>query len=171
MNSAPRRRATVMGLGLKFALDPTDAVYAFYLHSSFDHGFQKIQNGDSEFGQFGIADTFSSFGRTDDIANLAVNYYVTPSVNLIASYYFDYAQNVLAAGDTGMRNSILGVVDCYFSKEFDAYLGGSYTNFTDALQNAGFNNGKTALGGDWGANATTAFSSVVSVYMGARYRF
>jgi len=41
---------SAFGGGLKFAFDPTDAVYAFYFHSTFDKGFVKIQNGDSEFG-------------------------------------------------------------------------------------------------------------------------
>ncbi|MGA2615042.1 MAG: hypothetical protein ABSG38_17820, partial [Spirochaetia bacterium] len=86
-------------------------------------------------------------------------------LNLIASYYFDYAQNVLANGDNGMRNSFLAAVDYYFTKDFDAYVAGWYSLFNSALQNAGKN------GGDIGSTASTSYSNSLSFMVGGRYRF
>ena len=148
-----------VGGGLKYALDATDGVYAFYFHSAFDQGFAQTSANNSEFAGP------QSFARTDDIANVGVNYFVLPSLNLIASYYFDYAQNVLANGDNGMRNSFLAAVDYYFTKDFDAYVAGWYSLFNSALQNAGKN------GGDIGSTASTSYSNSLSFMVGGRYRF
>ena len=93
--------------------------------------------------------------------NLAVNYYVTPSLNVILSGYFDYGQNVVTTGDDGERYSGLLVADYYFSKDFDAYIGGWYTQFADAFEQAGTN----------GGNQFKNYSSVFSAVMGARFRF
>jgi predicted porin len=147
---------TDAGGGLKYALDPTDGVYVFYFHSAFDSGFTQINANNSEFaGPFALA-------RTDDIANVGVNYYALPSLNLIASYYLDYAQNVASSGDNGTRNSFLLAADYYISKDFDAYVAGWYSTFGGALQNAG-------KGG--GGEYVTNYSDTFSFMVGARYRF
>jgi len=148
-----------MGIALKYALDPTDAVYAFYMHSQYDVGFQQINPNNSEFGNAAVA-----LGRIDDIASVSANYYVLPSLNLIGAYFFDYAQNVLASGDNGMRNSFLLTGDYYFSKDFDMYLSGWVSLFSSALQNS-------TNGGDIAASNSNPVSSSLSVMIGARYRF
>ncbi len=148
-----------VGGGVKFPFDPTDAVYAFYFHSQFDAGFTRINANNSEMK------TPGAFGRTDDIANVGVNYYVIPAtLNAIVSYYFDYAQNVQASGDNGMRNSGLVALDYFFSKEFDAYVAGSYTRLSSALVN-------TANGGDAPGGTAVDYDNVFSFMLGARYRF
>jgi predicted porin len=149
---------TLVGGGLKYALSPTDGVYAFYFHSAFDAGFAQTNAQNSEFTGPQAA------ARTDEIANVGVNYYVLPSLNLIASYYFDYAKNAVADGDHGMRNSFLAAADYYFSKDFDAYVAGWYSLFNDALEN-------TKNGGDVGSTSTTGYSNSFSFMVGARYRF
>lgn len=172
-----------VGGGVKYSLDKTDGVYLFYFYSNFDPGFTRINSTDSELGSVG-----ATLNRTDSIANLAANYYVTPSVNVIASYYFDYAQNVAAVGDNGTRNSVLVAADYYFTKEFDVYLAGSYTMFSGVLGNnknggdADIPDGTTgtlstqgAAGvGAGGPGYTTAngnFSNVFDVMLGLRFRF
>ena len=72
-----------------------------------------------------------------------------PSLNLIGAYYFDYAQNVTAAGDNGMRNSILASADYFFTKDVDVYLAGWWTVFSGALAN-------TKNGGDVALNDSNA---------------
>jgi predicted porin len=168
-----------LGGGLKYALDPTDGVYLFYMYSNFDSGFTQINSTDSEFSGT------TTLNRTDSIANLAANYYVTSSFNLIASYYFDYAQNILTSGDNGTRNSILVSADYFFSKNFDFYLAGSYTMFSGVL-------GYSANGGDvaitdasaptlgagttgskytYPTNGSVSVSNVIDVMLGMRFRF
>jgi predicted porin len=96
---------------------------------------------------------------------VAVNYYVTPSLNLIASYYLDYAQNIVVSWDTGTRNSFLLVADYYFTKNFDVYLAGSDTMFSGNLEN-------TSNGGDEFSNNTGhTVSNVFSAMLGMRFRF
>ena len=157
---------TQVGGGLKFALDPTDGVYAFYFHSVFDAGFTNTTN---IAGGFGVAPTNSEFktvsqARIDDIASVGVNYYVLSSLNLIGAYFFDYAQNVATSGDNGMRHTILATADYYFSKDFDAYVAGWYSLFSSALQTS-------ANGGDVAASGSNSVSDSLSVMVGARYRF
>jgi predicted porin len=177
---------TDVGGGLKYALDPTDGIYFFFFQSYYDAGFAGINATDSELKP-------GTLQRQDDIANLAVNYYVIPQLNLIASYYFDYAQNLVTSGDNGMRNSILGVADYYFTKDVDVYLAGWFTSFSGALQNtkaggdaavtdasgAGFAGGVGSPTGNTTNNYGTAnsiagnsgFSTVVSGMLGMRFRF
>jgi predicted porin len=162
---------TNFGLGAKYAFDATDAVYAFYFHSVYNTGFTRISNNNSEF-----SGTMAQ-GRQDDIANLAVNYYVMPSLNLIAAYYFDYAQNVAAAGDNGMRNSILASADYFFTKDVDVYLAGWWTVFSGSLANT--KNGGAVVLND--SNAGTLYpltatsagnsTSLLTVMLGMRFRF
>jgi predicted porin len=147
-----------LGGGLKFAFDPTDAVYLFYIHSQYASNFARINSNDSEFSS-GLG-----FGRTDNIVNLAVNYYVLPALNLIASFYFDYAQNVLSYVDDGQRYSGLLVADYYFSKDFDVYIGAWYTQFVDSFQ-------QTSNGGDEFATATGLVPDVFGAILGMRFRF
>ncbi|HVP19182.1 MAG TPA: porin [Spirochaetia bacterium] len=142
-----------LGGGLKYALDATDAVYLFYIHSEFDAGFVRISPNNSEISTGGK-------GRKDDIVNLAANYYVMPSLNVIASFYFDYGTYVFQNSDDGQRYSGLLVADYYLSKDFDVYLGGWYTQFIDSFL-------QTADGG----NQFKGYSSVFSVIMGTRFRF
>jgi predicted porin len=198
-NGANPNHHTDVGGGLKYALDPTDGIYFFFFQSYYDAGFAGISANDSEMNTEGqnsannnTVATYSQpivpLQRTDDIANLAVNYYVLPQLNLIASYYFDYAQNVLTSGDNGMRNSILGVGDYYFTKDVDVYLAAWFTSFSGALQNTknggadpltdstsfGLNGGGTAQQyGNTGTvqNATSGISTVVSGMLGMRFRF
>lgn len=149
----------VVGGGLKYALDPANGVYAFYFHSAFDKNFARINANNSEFaGPFTLA-------RTDEIAGVGANYFVVPSaLNIIGAYYLDYAQNVLASDDNGMRNSFLAALDYYFSKDFDAYIAAWYSLFSSALQN-------TKNGGDIGSTAATALSNSLSFMLGVRFRF
>ncbi len=148
-----------VGGGVKWAFDSTDAVYAFYFYSQYDSGFARINANNSEFSS-GLAN-----GRTDNILGVAANYYVTQSLNLIAAYYLDYAQNVLNTIDNGTRNSILVVADYYFTKDFDTYLAASYSMFSGDLEN-------TANGGDaFDANPANSITDVTSVVMGMRFRF
>ena len=87
-----------------------------YINSEFDSTFAQINGNNSELST-------TKTGQQDNVVNLAVNCYVMPSLNLIASVYFDYGQNVLSTGDDGERYSGLLVADYYFSKDFDAYIG------------------------------------------------
>jgi predicted porin len=151
---------SVVGGGLKYALDATDGIYAFYFHSAFDQGFAAINGNNSEFS------SPLSQARTDDIGSLGVNYFALPSLNLMAAYYLDYAQNVLSSGDNGMRNSFLAAVDYYFTKDFDAYVAGWLSLFSNALQNAGKNGGDIGSG-----NPSPSYSNTLSFMVGARYRF
>ena len=148
-----------VGGGLKYALDPTDGVYVFYFHSQFDSGFSMINPNDSEFKA-----TATTKGRIDDIGSVGVNYYVLPSLNLIGAYFLDYAQNVASSGDNGIRNSVLVTADYYFSKDFDAYIGGWVSLWGNALESS-------ANGGDVAASSTNPVSSSISVMLGARFRF
>jgi predicted porin len=151
-----------IGAGIKYAFDPTDGVYVFYFHSVFDSGFARINSNNSEMSATGNA---TAYGRTDDIVNVAVNYYVTPVLNLIASYYFDYAQNILNGVDWGTRNSILVVADYYFTKEFDIYISASYTMFAGDLQ-------YSPNGGDYASSVSNGgFTNVLSGMAGVRFRF
>lgn len=102
--------------------------------------------------------------RTDYILNVAVNYYVMPTLNVIASFYYDYAQNILGSGDWGDRISGLLVADYYFTKNFDAYLGVSYSGFDGNLQ-------QTGNGGPEFATATNLVTGVFSAMTGVRFRF
>ncbi len=142
------------GGGLKYALDATDGIYLFYIHSQFDANFARISPNNSEMSS-GLAK-----GRIDDIVNLGANYYVLPSLNVLVSLYFDYGQNVLASADDGQRYSGLLAADYYFSKDFDVYLGAWYTQFIDAFE-------QSPNGGNEFAN----YSSVFAAMMGARFRF
>ena len=152
------------GGGIKYAFDPTDAVYAFYFHSVFDQGFSRINSNNSEFGASATNPNVLAYGRTDDIAGVAANYYLTPSFNLIAAYYLDYGQNVINSADTGTRNSILVVADYYFTKNFDSYLAGSYTMFSGDFAN-------TLNGGDYFYVSPGNQVNVFSVMAGMRFRF
>ncbi|MGO9409245.1 MAG: porin [Spirochaetia bacterium] len=142
------------GGGLKYALDATDGIYLFYIHSQFDANFARISPNNSEMSS-GLA-----HGRLDDIVNLGANYYVLPSLNLLVSLYFDYGQNVLVSADNGQRYSGLLAADYYFSKDFDAYIGAWYTQFINAFE-------QSSNGGNEFAN----YSSVFAAIMGARFRF
>ncbi len=126
---------TNFGGGAKYAIDATDAVYAFYFHSSYNSGFSNIDSNNSELGQ-----GTTSLARIDDVASLAGNYYVLPQLNLIGAYYYNSAKNVLAKSDKATRNSVLLTADYYFTKNFDVYAAGAFTSFTGAF-------GHTANGG------------------------
>jgi len=163
-----------VGTGVKFAIDATDGVYAFYIHSVYETGFARGTATNSEYGT-------PLLNRIDDAASLSANYYVMPSLNVIAAYYFDYAQNVVAVGDTGMRNSGLLAADYYFSKSFDMYLAGWYSLFSGGFLNSK-NGGLTSIldSGATGAyplasaNIVAAgnnFADSLSVMVGARFRF
>jgi predicted porin len=142
------------GGGLKYALDATDGIYLFYIHSQFDQNFARISPNNSEMSGAG------AFGRIDDIVNLGANYYVLPSLNVLVSLYFDYGQNVYKSADDGQRYSGLLAADYYFTKDFDVYLGAWFTQFIDSFT-------QTANGGNEFLND----SSVFAVMMGARFRF
>jgi predicted porin len=163
-----------VGAGVKYALDATDGVYAFYIHSVFDSGFARIAYSDSEMGKAGAG---TGFGRTDDIINVAVNYYIMPSLNLIAAYYWDNALNVNAAADDGSRDSILLVADYYFTKDFDVYLAGWYTIFNGALEYTiygGDNAVPDGTGYQFNAPPTWATGNTPSAFtceLGVRFRF
>ncbi len=148
---------TQVGGGVKYALSSTDGIYAFYLHSMFDAGFTRISPNDSEFSG-------ASLARIDDIASVGANYFVLPALNVIAAYYFDYAQNVASSGDTGIRNSVLAALDYYVTKDFDAYVAGWISLFGAALESS-------PNGGDVASSAATPFSNTFSAMVGARYRF
>jgi predicted porin len=154
-----------VGGGVKYALNPQDGIYLFYIYSAFDSNFARINSNDSELSSGGV-------GRQDNIVNLGANYYVLPSLNLLASLYFDYAQNVLTTGDDGERYSGLLAVDYYFSKDFDVYIGAWYTQFGDALENSA-NGGDAVLGVSKGSATNVAgnFSSVFGAMLGMRVRF
>ena len=170
-NDANNNNHLDVGGGLKYALDATDGIYAFYFHSAYAQGFTRISGNNSE-----ISGTVAQ-ARTDEIANVGANYYVTPALNLIASYYFDYAQNVAASGDNGMRNSLLVTADYYFTKDFDIYLGAWFSNFTGVLnnnKNGGIvANTDSSAGATFGGVGTAAgyFSNTYSAILGARFRF
>jgi len=150
---------TVVGGGLKYALDASDVIYAMAFYSAFDQGFTRINANDSEFGGP------QAQARTDVIGSVGANYFVIPSsLNLLAAYYVDYAQNVVASGDTGIRNSVVAGADYYFSKDFDAYIAAWVSLFGAALESS-------VNGGDVAASAATPFSNTFSTMIGARYRF
>jgi hypothetical protein len=142
------------GVALKYALEATDGIYLMYINSEFDSGLNQITGNDSELSS-------APKGQQDNVVNLAINYYVMPSLNLIASVYFDYGQNVVNTGDDGERYSGLLVADYYHSEDFDAYIRAWYTQFADAFEQA------LSVGG----NEFTNTSSVFSAIMGARFRF
>ncbi|MGA2761983.1 MAG: porin [Spirochaetia bacterium] len=150
------------GAGVKYALDAKDGVYAFYIHSEFDANFTRINPNNSEMSSGGK-------GRKDDIVNLGANYYVLPSLNLLASIYFDYATYVLANADDGERYSGLLAADYYFTKDFDVYVGAWYTQFGDALENTP--NGGAQVIVAPGTSVAGNFSSVFGAMVGARFRF
>jgi predicted porin len=157
-----------LGAGIKYAPGSTLGIYLSYEHSLFDPGFVRINANNSEMGG-------SALARSDDIASLGANYFVTPSLNLIVADWFDYAQNVQASGDNGTRNSIIGAIDCSVTKDFDVYLAGWYTMFSGALINT-LNGGVNAItdasaGGSSPAPAAGDFDSSISVMMGVRFRF
>jgi predicted porin len=157
-----------LGAGVKYGLGSTLGVYASYERSLFDQGFVRINANNSELSG-------SALPRSDDIASLGANYYVTPSLNVILADWFDYAQNVQASGDNGIRNSIIGALDFYVSKDFDLYLAGWYSMFSGALIGT-LNGGVNAItdataGGGSPVAAAGSFDSSISVMMGARYRF
>ena len=163
-----------LGAGLKWALDATDGVYAFYVHSIYQQGFARGTATNSEYSSLPL-------NRQDDTASISANYYVMPSLNVIAAYYFNYAQNVAVLADSGMRNSGLLAADYYFSKDFDMYLGAWYTLFSGALLNTknGGINGVTDAGASApyplaSANIVAAgsnFADTLSIMVGARFRF
>lgn len=173
-NDPNRNFHAAAGGGVKLALDAMDGVYAFYVHSVYQAGFARGTATNSEY-------TGNASNRTDDAASLSANYYVLPSLNLIAAYYFDYAQNVIASGDNGMRNSGLVAADYYFSKDFDMYLGAWYSLFGGALlntRNGGLNavtdaSANTAYPGTaiGGTGAGASFADSLSIMIGARFRF
>ena len=154
---------TVVGGGVKYALDAADGVYAFAFYSAFDQGFTNTTaasgNTNSEFkGPQAQA-------RTDVIGGVGANYFVIPSsLNVILAYYLDYAQNVTASGDTGIRNSGLVALDYYFSKDFDVYLGAWASFFGAAFESS-------PNGGDFAAASGTPISGTFSGMIGARFRF
>jgi len=166
---------TNVGGGVKYALDPKNAIYAFYFHSAFNSGFTRIDPNNSELG--GGA---TSLARTDDIASLAGNYYVSDNLNLIGAYYFDSGKKVATVSGKvkdGTSNRILVAADYYLTKNFDVYAAAAFSSFTDGFK-------YTKDGGDYdqdvgslpqlGAsniNPADGISSAVQLAIGSRFRF
>lgn len=153
------------GFGAKYDLGGKDALYAFYFHSKFGTNFTPINATNSEM-------TPGAFGRTDDIAQLGWSHYVTPSLALTGLYYYDHAQNVAAAGDSGTRNGVVGIADYYFSQRTDVYFAAAYTRFEGALKD--FKGGGDAVV-DQNASGSGVFNgnygNVSSLMLGIRHRF
>lgn len=165
-----------LGGGAKYAFDPTDGVYAFYFHSAYSNGFTRIDSTNSE-----LKTTSASLARTDDIASLSANYYVTPQLNVIGAYYYDSAKNVVASDDTATRNGVVVTFDYYVTKEFDVYVAGAYTAFSGAFEHSS-NGGDAVLSysaapttpqaGTAGSAPTTGtISSALDAALGVRFRF
>ena len=172
-----------VGGGVKYALDPTDGVYAFYFHSAYDKGFNRFDSTDSEMNYKG-----AQTARTDDIASLSANYYATPQLNLIGAYYYDSAKNVSTANSPstasadGSRNGVVLAVDYYVTKDFDVYLAGAYTAFSGVLQ-YNSNGGVATIGGGTtvpatpqgytagSGSSTNEIDSAVDLGLGVRFRF
>jgi predicted porin len=148
------------GAGLKYALDAIDGIYVMYIYSAFDSGFAQINGNDSELSSGGL-------GRQDNVVNLAANYYVLPSLNVILSLYFDYGQNVYKTGDDGERYSGLLALDYYFSKDFDVYIAAWYTEFADSFTQISGNGGDENVN----VNDLNGYNGVFGAMLGMRFRF
>ena len=114
--------------------------------------------------------------REDNVVSLAVNYYVTPKVNLIAASYLDFASNLLVAGDSGQRETLLGLVDYYFAKSADVYVAAAYTRVGGALQGTTIASAITGNGGFGVINPPAGetgnpYANSSSLMLGFRLRF
>ncbi len=153
------------GFGVNYMFAEKSGVYLSYMLSNYDAGFTRIGLGTNS--EISAAPTAAQ--RTDRIATLSANDYVTDKLNLIVAVYHDSASNVATAGDTGSRMGELVTADYYMSKNTDTYLMVAHTHFTSALVNNG-NGGNVVTGTTAGYVAPNA-SNVNTVMVGLRHRF
>lgn len=159
-----------VGLGGNYTYSDNNAIYASYFNSKYDAGFTRINGTNSEIG--GTLKT----SREDNVVSLGVNYYVTPKVNLIAASYLDFASNLLVAGDSGQRETLLGLVDYYFAKSADVYVAAAYTKVGGALQGTTIASAITGNGGFGVINPQAGetgnpYGNSTSLMLGFRLRF
>jgi predicted porin len=163
--------------GEKNEFGARNGVYAYFLQSKLDIGFQRIGGTDSGFNYgTGVAPsgTLLLSSRQDQVISVSTNYYVIPRLNLLAAYFRDGASSVptpaAPTGASGARNGVILTADYYLSKDTDTYLTFAHTVFSGALVGnplgGNATNGNTSTMGVAGAPST-----VNTVMLGLRHRF
>lgn len=125
---ADSNKLNVAGIGASYGIDAL-TLYLNYFNAKRDAGFQKAPNNSggalANTSLMGNADNLLQ--RKDDVATIGLQYKATPSIVYTLGYMTDSVGNETSAGNDGKISTGYALVNYYFSKRTDIYLGVDYT--------------------------------------------